>query len=46
MLARREQLEAVLEEIALSSWAAETVTRLRCLRGISSLSVETVLDRL
>jgi transposase len=38
MLARRDQLEAALEEIALGSWAAETVARLRCLRGISTLS--------
>jgi transposase len=38
MLARRDQLEAALEELALSSWAAETVARLRCLRGISTLS--------
>ncbi len=38
MLARRDQLQAALEEIALSSWAAETVGRLRCLRGISTLS--------
>jgi transposase len=38
MLARRGELESALEEIALSSWCAETVARLRCLRGISSLS--------
>jgi transposase len=38
MLARRDQLEAALEELALDSWAAETVARLRCLRGISTLS--------
>src|SRR5207247_8513337 len=37
-LPRRDQLEAALEELALSSWAAETVARLRCLRGISTLS--------
>lgn len=38
LLARRDRIEAELEQLAASSPWAETIARLRCLRGIDTLS--------
>ena len=38
LLARRDRIEAELEQLAGESIFAEPIARLRCLRGISTLS--------
>jgi transposase len=38
MLARRDRIEAELEQLAAASIFAQAIARLRCLRGISTLS--------
>jgi hypothetical protein len=38
LIARRDQVEADLAKLALSAPCADTVARLRCLRGIETLS--------
>jgi transposase len=38
LLARRDRIEAELEQLAATSIFAQTIARLRCLRGISTLS--------
>ena len=38
LLARRDRIEAELEQLAAESIFAKTIARLRCLRGISTLS--------
>ena len=38
LIARRDQVEAELAKLALSAPCADTVARLRCLRGIDTLT--------
>jgi hypothetical protein len=42
-IARRDQVEADLAELALTVPCAHTVARLRCLRGIDTLSAPTTV---